>query len=147
MFKYSLTNILISIMIVGYLVIGWSWIREAQPTLEPGQGKTELIVNPIIHIGESIELAIATTVDQSHCSVVSERHIINDKGIDVHPRWTIIPNHFLVEMLDGVTIHLKVPLPRLEPGNYFYMSTIHLTCPGGTSYLRSTDHLPFQIIP
>ena len=138
---------ILGLMIVGYLIIGWHWLQSAQSNLEPGQGKVEYIKTPIIHVGEPFQLSITTAVDQSKCQVVSERHIMNNEGHEVYSKWVMIPKPSLEKLRDGGTVILDVPLPKLTPGDYFYMSIIHLSCPGGTSYLRTTAYLPFKIIP
>ena len=141
-----ISDIVLSIMILGYLVIGWHWLQTAQPELEPGQGKTEIITNTNVHPGEPIELFIKTTVDQSMCKVLSERHIFDSNGNKILSKYVIIPHEALLK-LQTTGVRLKVELPVLAPGTYYYISTIHLSCPGGTSYVRTTNYLSFQVIP
>jgi hypothetical protein len=143
--KDYIMDALIAFVIVTYIVLGWNWIHANQSSLEPGQGKTEYILNSPIHQDQKLHIFVRTQVDQSECNVTVHRHLVNAGGHEVFEQWVQIPKAALLKLKTGFALEFSIP--RLDPGRYYYISDVHLTCPGGLTYLRTTDYLPFEIIP
>ena len=140
-------NVVIVGLLVGYMVIAWHSLNTAQPTGEPGQGTNEYITNPIIHPGDGLDVHVNSRIDQSSCRVIVQRHIVfAASGEEIYAVWSQIPTDDLIKFNKGATI--KVPLPKLKPGFYLYISDIHLYCKAdNTSYSRTSDYISFQVVP